>query len=88
MVALPAVLASMKNVLPPVFVMTAVPPVLKFANSVNPPVMLLITALPAVLEPTKNMPWGPESVKVGAFEELLTIPAPTNPKKELEIPKE
>src|SRR3981081_4325005 len=74
-VALPAVLVAVNAVNPPLLlVIVALPAVLVSRNSVNP--LLMRTALPAVLAPWKNIPASPPIEKVGALEELLTMPVP------------
>ena len=45
----------------------------------------MMIALPAVLVPRKNVPLGPMLFKVGRFEELSTIPAPSILKISLNI---
>jgi len=62
---------------PPARVMKrAFPPLALSTNPVSPPALVIMVALPAVLEPRKKMfAWLP-TIKVGALEELLTMPAP------------
>src|SRR3982751_4177371 len=79
MVALPAVLESVKDRrLPPLLVMVAAPAVLKPVKVVEPGVLLMM-ALPAVAVLSN---WrSPNALIVGAFDELLTMPAPVNSRK-------
>ena len=78
MVALPAVLASLKNVCAPLVVMAALPAELVLKKSVPKLPSSTMVALPAMLPPAKLkdplLPPGAE--KVGLFEELLTMPTP------------
>ena len=62
---------------PPARVMKrAFPPVALSTNAVSPPALVIMVALPALLVPRKKMfAWLP-TIKVGALEELLTMPAP------------
>ena|SRR5947209_2171072 len=79
MVALPAALDSVKDRRPPpLLVMVAVPAVLKPVKLVAPGVLLMM-ALPAVAVLSNCR--SPSALIVGAFEELLTMPAPVNSRK-------
>jgi len=80
MVALPAVLVSLKLVNPRlVLMMVALPAVLelkKLVTAEKPPALLVMTALPAVLLLVNDsVDMGPTK-KFGAFEDVLTMPAP------------
>ena len=79
MLALPAVLVLLNVVDPiPVLVMVAVPAVLELEKVVTALMPLLaITALPAVLLLLNANIDMDVSEKLGAFEELLMMPAPT-----------
>ena len=78
MLALPAVLLSLKLVKPLfVLVMVALAALLELENCVTALVPLLVMiALPAVLLFVNANTEGPSTEKVGAFKELLTMPAP------------
>ena len=80
MVALAAVLVSLKLVNPLfVLVMVALAAVLELENCVTAVVPLLVMiALPAVLLLVNAKSELVGTKKLGAFEELLTMPAPVN----------
>jgi hypothetical protein len=68
--------AEMSNTPPALAMKRAFPPVALSANPVIPPALVIIVALPAVLAlRKKRFAWLP-TIKVGALEELLTMPAP------------
>ena len=82
-VALPAVVEPVKcvSVPSPLFVIVASPAVLVPLKNVNEPGLLTMIALPAVppkLGNERTLP-GPDKMKLGAFDELLTMP-PINTK--------
>jgi hypothetical protein len=54
----------------------ALPPVALSANPVRPPALVIMMASPAVLALRKKMFAWLLTIKVGALEELLTMPAP------------
>jgi hypothetical protein len=78
MFALPAVLLSLKLVNPLfMLVMVALPAVLELENCVTALLPLLVMiALPAVLLLVNDNSELEGTKKLGAFEELLTMPAP------------
>src|SRR2546429_257681 len=77
--ALPPVLNPENCVVPPLLVMTvALPAVLVLVNVVNPPLLVTTAALPAVLLLVNAKSELVGTKKLGAFEELLTMPAPVN----------
>jgi len=54
----------------------ALPPVALSTNAVSPPAVVIMVALPALLALRKKMfAWLP-MIKVGALDELLTMPVP------------
>src|SRR5215831_15952143 len=76
-VALPAVVVLPKVVNPRKFaVMVALPAVLEPRKLANPPLPLVMLALPAVLLLANAVSEVNGKEKVGAFDELLTMPAP------------
>ena len=87
MLALAAVLeltnsVPLNSAVPPLLVMVALPAVLVSRKPVTPPLVLAMMALPAVAAFVKVKPEDAATtpplptLKVGAFEELLTMPAP------------
>ena len=66
----------MSNAPPAVVMKRALPPVALSTTAVRPPLVVIMVALPALLALRKKIfAWLP-MVKVGALEELLTMPAP------------
>ena len=72
----PADKADMSNTPPPLAMKRAFPPVALSVKPVIPPELVIMVALAAVLELTKNRFAKLPMVKVGALEESLTMPAP------------
>src|SRR5215470_17963672 len=67
---------DMSNAPPARVMKRAFPPLALSTNPVSPPALVIMVALPAVLPlRKKTLPWLP-TIKVGALEELLTMPAP------------
>ena len=77
----PAVIPSLdreviSNAPPAVVMKRALPPVALSTNAVSPPAVVIMVALPALLALRKKMfAWLP-MIKVGALDELLTMPVP------------
>jgi hypothetical protein len=67
---------DMSNAPPALVMKPAFPPLALSTNPVSPPALVIMVALPAVLSLRKKMfAWLP-MIKVGALEELLTMPVP------------
>src|SRR6202007_2563654 len=68
--------ADMSNAPPALVMKRAFAPVALSSNPVIPPALVMMVALPAVLALRKNRFAALPTIKVGALEESLTMPAP------------